>query len=99
MDGGIFYCHRAQEQVAVAADVLGEGLKGDVDAVTEGVEGNTGGPSVVWDNRNIIFRRGGCDRGNILYFHGERAGTFAPDETGVFLDEIRDGAAHERIVV
>ena len=38
---------RAEEQIAVAADIFRERLHGDVDAVFEGVEEDAGGPGVV----------------------------------------------------
>jgi hypothetical protein len=87
-----------KEEVAVSADVLGDGLHGDVDAVGEGVEKHTGGPSVVEDDANITSMGGGDDGGEVLNLHGDGAGTFGPNELGVFLNERTDVRADGGLV-
>ncbi len=77
----------------MSADIFGDGLHGDVHAVMEGVEQHTGGPGVVEDDENIAGVSGGDDRGEILHFHGDRAGAFAPNQARVFLKEFRDACS------
>jgi len=88
----------AKKDVAMTADVLGEGLHGGVDAVREGVEKDAGRPGVVEDNEDITGMGGGDDGGEVLNFHGDGAGAFAPDEASVFFDVGRDSGADGGVV-
>jgi len=47
----VAYGDGAQKNIAVAPDVLGKSLHGDIDAVREGVEKNASGPGVVEDHQ------------------------------------------------
>ena len=97
---GGFAVHRdgAEQQVAVAADVLGERLHADVDAVGEGVEEDAGGVGVVERDGDVAGVGGGDDRGHVLHFHRDRAGRLGPNERGVVADELGDVAADHRVV-
>jgi len=64
----------AEKEVAVTADVFGESLHGDVHAVSEGVEVNACGPSVVEDDESTGFASDFGDGGNVLDFHSDGAG-------------------------
>ena len=72
----------AEEQVAVAADVLGKGLNAHVDAEREGVEVNSGGPGIVERDRDVAGVRGGDERGEVGDLHGDGAGGFGPEKGG-----------------
>lgn len=54
--------HRAEQQVAVAADVLRERLHADVHAVGEGIEHHACGVGVVQRDRHPAGMGGGADR-------------------------------------
>jgi hypothetical protein len=88
----------AEKKIAVTANVFGDGLHGDVDAMREGVEKNAGGPGVVENHEDVAGMSGGNDGGEVLDFHGDGAGTLAPDEARVFFDERRDSGAEGGIV-
>src|SRR6266481_5401762 len=71
VDGVIANGDRAEQQVAVAADVFGDGLHGNVDAMSEGVEEHAGGPGVV-DHNFYVARVSGGDNGwDVLNLHGD----------------------------
>ena len=79
----------AEQQVAVAADVLGERLHADVDAVGEGVEQDAGGVRVVERDRDVARVGGRDDGGHVLHFHRDRAGRLGPNERGVVANQLR----------
>ena len=71
VEGVVADSDRAEQQVAVAADVFGDGLHGDVDAMSEGVEEHAGGPGVV-DHNFYVARVSGGDNGwDVLNLHGD----------------------------
>lgn len=75
----------------MAADVLGERLHGDVDAVGEGVEVDTGRPGVIHDNHCSGAMSGVGDCGDILDFKSDRTGTFTPHHAGIFANQSLNG--------
>ena len=90
--------HGAEEQIAVAADVLRERLDADVDAVGERIEQDAGGVGVVERDRHAVRVRGGDDRRHVLDLHRHRAGTLAPDQRRVRPDLRGDAVADQRVV-
>ena len=80
----------AKKEVAVTADVLGEGLHRDVHAVGEGVEVNSCGPGVIEDNESAGFVSDFGDGRDVLDFHGDGARAFAPDKACILLQERMD---------
>ena len=95
----ILHRHRSQQQVAMSAHVFRKGLHGDVNPMSEGVEVHARGPGVVQDNRRPVCMRRFADRGHILHFHGDGAGTLAPDQPRVLFDERGQLVTEKRIVV
>src|SRR5215468_9525813 len=87
---------RPEKKVAVAADIFGESLHGNVDTVDKGVEIDAGGPSVVEDDEGADFVSGFGNCRNVLNFHADGAWTFAPDEARVLLKERTDLPADGR---
>ncbi len=98
VDRVVAHGDRAEQQVAVAADVFRDGLHRDVHAVRERVEEYAGRPRVVEHDRRAARVRSLGDRGHVLHFHRHRAGALGPDEARVRPDELRDRAAHRRFV-
>src|SRR6185369_8933397 len=90
---GIANSDGAEQEIAVAADVLGERLHADIDTVREGLEEDSGGPVVVEDDERTATMRGFGDGGDVLDLHADGAGTLAPDQSRVVAKELGDARA------
>ena len=86
----------AEEEIAVATDVLSEGLHVDVDTVSKGVEVDSRSPSIVENYERAGFVGSIGDSGDVLDFHGDGARTFAPNEARIFLEQRGDVRADGR---
>jgi len=95
---GITNSDRTKEQVAVTADVFGDGLHSDIYAMSESVEEHASRPGVVENHANIARVSNSDDGGKVLNFHSDGAGAFAPDEARIFLDQGRNVGADRGFV-
>jgi hypothetical protein len=83
----------------MAADVLGAGVDGDIDAQLERRGKIRRDPGIVGQHGNTAGMRGARDGGNILHLEGERTGRFAQDGAGVVAQQPGDAAAYQRVVI
>ena len=82
----------------MAADIFGDRLHRDVDAVRERVEQHSRRPRVVKCDQCIARMRRRNDGRQVLHFHRNRAGAFGPNQTRPFIEQLADFGANGRIV-
>src|SRR5205085_7367687 len=89
----------AKQKIAVAANVLGQRLHGDVNAMGKSVEVDSSGPGIVQHYQRALTVNGFSNSRHVLNFHGDRAGTFAPDQARVWTKGRADFSARARRIV
>ena len=83
----------------MAAQILGDGLYRNIDAVFEGFEVEGRGPGVVQHDRDArAMRRLGNGR-NVLHLESHGAGRLREDYFRLGTDQALDAAADQRIVI
>ena len=88
--GFVLHRDRAQQQIAVAADILRHRLHGDVHAMRQRVEQHARRPGVVHDHQRSMGVRDFGDCRNVLHLHGDRAGALAPHQARGRLEQRLD---------
>ena len=99
IDGLVPDRNRAQQQVAMSANVLGERLHGYIDAVCESVKVHARRPGIVQHYQRSSLMRCFRDRRDILDLHGDGARALAPDQPRVRLNQAGDATADGRRIV
>ncbi len=76
----------------MAADIFGQGLGAEVDAVLDRLEQQARGPGVVHQGQDAALARHRGDGGDVLHLEGQRAGRLQHDDAGLFA-----GQAHQLV--
>ncbi len=87
---GIFGDEDAADDIAVAAEVFGDGVHGDVDAVVERALKHGGGEGVVAAGEDVSFAPDRGNGGKVGDFEEGVGGGFQPDEAGFICDRLFD---------
>src|SRR5580698_1232030 len=91
--------YRSEQKVAVTADIFGKRLHGYVDAVRQRIEIHACRPGVIHYDQSPSSVDCLCDGWHVLYLHADRAGTLAPDDSRVGLNQAGNTCAEGRVVV
>jgi hypothetical protein len=82
----------------MAADIFGNRLHRDVDAVRERVEQHARRPRIVECDQRVALVCRRNDGRQVLHFHRDRAGALRPNQARLFIEQIADFGADRRIV-